>query len=370
MTTSSEAAEAFLTLAAAEQRQVPMYARLCRAIAERPDVAALLLDAPVAQRLPVLLLAALHESVLTDPDSPLGAWFPSVGGDPDMAGDLGTALDSTLGEHRERIVASVRSRQVQTNEVNRCVAWRAGLALVCKGDERPLALVELGSSAGLNLGLDRYDFTFDGAGLDWTVGPRDSAVRLATTVRNGPWPTVGDPIPPITERIGIDLSPLDPTDPDDTRWLTACVWPEQTVRLERLRAALAVTAASPPRVIEGDLVERLGDALNMIPPDHHVVVLSSWTIGYLPRERRVELGDQLGSIAESLAEHGSRLTAMTFEADHVVPWVPTPDLPADAPPELRHASLLAVTGFDGQGHTSPAAIARCQAHLAWMDRLG
>ena len=369
MTDSSQAAESFVTLADAEESQVPMYARLCRAIADRPEVAGLLLEAPVAQRLPVLLLAALHEAVLLDPDSALAPWYPSVGGDAGLSGDLGAALDATLRDHWERIRTTVASRQVQTNEVNRCVAWRAGLALMCRGDDRQLALVELGSSAGLNLGVDRYLISFDSGGDVEAVGPADSPVRLRTSLRTGSWPALTAPIPPVAERIGIDLSPLDPTDSDDTRWLTACVWPEQLLRLERLKAALDATAAAPPHVLRGDLVDRLDDAFDLVGDDRHVVVLSSWALGYLPRDRRASLQRRLALLAGRCADRGSRLTVLTLEADHVVPWTPTPALRSDAPPELRHASLLASTGFDHRGRTESTALARCQAHLAWVERL-
>ena len=370
MTDSSQAAESFVTLADAEESQVPMYARLCRAIADRPEVAGLLLEAPVAQRLPVLLLAALHQTVLEDPDSPLARWFPSVGGDPELAGDMGGALDATLRMHRDRVRATVASRQVQTNEVNRCVAWRAGLALACRGDDRPLALLELGSSAGLNLGVDRYLVSFESGDGDDRVGPPDSPVRLATHLRAGKWPALSGPIPPVVQRIGIDRSPLDPTDPDDTRWLKACVWPEQRIRLERLQAALDATAASPPHVLRGDLVDRIDDAFELVGDDRHVVVLSSWALAYLSRERRSELHGRLSTVARACAGRGSNLTVLTLEADHVVPWLTTPGLPSDAPPELRHSSLLAATTFDEQGRAAGTAVARCQAHLAWMDQLG
>lgn len=366
--TTDAAAASFRTLADAEGASIPMYARLCRAIAAAPPLASLLLEAPAGQRLPVLLLAALHDAVLHDPATPLGAWYPSVGGDAGHDGDLDAALHATVAQHRSRVVERLRHRQVQTNEVNRCVAWRAALAEVCADDDRPLALVELGASAGLNLGLDRFRVDVDGAGLDGPVGPPTSPVHLGTLVRTGPWPALAAALPPMVQRVGIDQRPLDPTNRDDARWLTACVWPEQPVRLERLRAALELTAADPPTLVRGDMIDEVGRLLDRAPDDCHAVVLSSWALAYVARDGRARLLDLLRDAAGRLRERGGRLTLLTLEADHLLPWVAAPELPPDAPAEIRHASLLSVTSFDDRG-VQAIPLARCQAHLAWMDRL-
>lgn len=366
--TTEQAAAAFLTLAEAEGAGIPMYARLCRSIAGDPELSSLLLEAPPGQRLPVLLLAALHDLVLDHPELPLARWYPSVGGDPDHSADLHDALRSAVDQHRDRLIDRARHRQVQTNEVNRCVGWRAALSMVCADDDRPLALVEVGASAGLNLGFDRYRIEFDGAGLDGPVGPPDSDVRLSTTVRSGRWPDLARPLPPVVDRVGLDQHPLDPTDEDDARWLTACCWPEQRARVDRLRAALTATAADPPRLVTGDLVDDLADLIDATPDRTHTVVLSSWSLAYVERNRRGEFVEVLRTGSERVAARGGRLTLLTLEADHLLPWITPPPVAADAPAEVRHASLLAVTGFDdGEPHGVP--VARCQAHLAWMDRL-
>jgi hypothetical protein len=362
------AAEAFRTLAAAEGHDIPMYARLCDAIAADPEAAGLLLEAPSAQRLPVLVLAALHDVVLEHSDAPLGAWYPSVGGDPDLDGDLPAALHETLDVNRPQILDSVRHRRVQTNEVNRCVGWRAALATACRHDDRPLALVEVGASAGLNLWLDRYRVDFDG-GAPAPVGPPDAPVRLSTEVRTGPWSGIEVDLPPVVARVGIDQHPLDPTDPSDARWLTACVWPEQTRRLERLRAALDLAAADPAPVTRGDMVDDVAAVIESLPPRVHVVVLSSWALAYVDRAQRSAFLDHLGAAAAQVARGGGRLTLATLEADRILPWVVAPPLPADAPASLRHASLLATTSFNDGGAPGAEVLARCQAHLAWMERL-
>lgn len=372
MGTVEQAAAAFRTLADAEGDAVPMYARLCRIIADDPALASLLLEAPTGQRLPVLLLAALHDVVLADPATPLAAWYPSVGGDPAAAGDLAAALRSTLDRHRREVSWSLRHRRVQTNEVNRSVAWATVLTEASHlHDGRSAVLVELGASAGLNLWPDRARITFEGAaagGGDVVAGDPGSPLELSTRVRTGTWPELGGARPEVAERVGIDSHPVELSNPEQARWLLACVWPEQQLRVRRLRAAMAAAASRPTVLRRGDVVDDLPDLLSATPDDHHVVVLSSWVLAYLERRRRGDLLDTLVAAEPALRRRGCSLSLATLEADHVLPWMPAPPLPADALPELQHASLLVVTDIGADG-VHPRAIARCQAHLAWMDCL-
>jgi hypothetical protein len=366
VSTIAASAAAFERLADAEGAAIPMYARLCRTIAADDALAGLLLRAPVGQRLPVLLLAALHDVVLQDDTVPLAAWYPSVGGRADRDGDLHAALRDTVAAHRDRVLHLLAHRQVQTNEVNRCVAWRLGLGEVAAGDDRDLALVEVGASAGLNLFPDRYRIELQSPGTAATFGPPDSPVRLSTDLRDGPWAGSAQ-LPAVVSRVGLDQRPLDVSDPDDARWLTACVWPEQRERFDRLRAAIAWCTQAPPAMQRGDLVDDLGDALDVGPVGSHAVVLCSWVLAYVERERRAAFLERLSDAAARRHATGGRLSLLTLEADHVLPWFPAPPLSSDAPAERRHASLLVATTFDGEGTPSATAIARCQAHVRWIE---
>lgn len=366
------ASAAFIVLADAEGARIPTYARLCRIIAADPQLHGLLLEAPTGQRLPVLVLAALHDLVLRRPDLPLAAWYPSVTGDEPSQRDPTDALIHAVRAHRDEIVEVIRTRRIQTNEVNRSCAWRLGLAAATDGDDRPLALVELGASAGLNLLLDRFSYRFDGEPpID--VGDPTSPVRLGTTRHPGGgadgWPALLEaPLPPIVARVGIDQRPVDPSDPDDARWLAACTWPEQTIRYERMSAAVALAGEDPSEIRRGDLVDDLPLLLEELPDGCHVVVLSSWVLVYLERRRRIELLDVLGSASTSILATGGRLSLLTFEAGNVLPWVGVPELGGDASADRRTATTLAHTEVSGDG-TAVRALARCQAHMTWWEAL-
>ena len=204
----------------------PIYERIARALADDDRSLALLLDAAPTGRTPVLALAAVHDIVLAEPGSPLAEIYAGR-----SAGDPWPPFRELLHTRSAEVLLRMRTRNIQTNEVGRSAALLPALAAVrasalAAGDDRPLALVELGPSAGLNLLLDRYAVTYrrDGSVVA-AVGDPGSPVQLACEVRGPADPLVeGLPVP-IASRVGLDLSPVDVTDPEARRWLSACVWP-------------------------------------------------------------------------------------------------------------------------------------------------
>lgn len=182
------------------------------------------------------------------------------------------------------------SRRTQTNEVGRCATLLPALATI----PGPLALIEVGASAGLCLYPDRLAYRF-GDGPILAPAARDEPLVLRCDVA-GPVP-VPDALPDVVWRAGIDLDPLDVRDPNDVRWLETLVWPEQHHRLERLRSAVAIARADPPRLVTGDLVAALPELVASAPEGSTVVVFHSAVLNYVAPEVRSEfigLVDALG----------------------------------------------------------------------------
>ena len=183
------------------------------------------------------------------------------------------ALRAALLDDWDTIRGTVLARSTQTNEVGRL----ATLVPVFAGLDGPLALIEVGASAGLCLYPDRwgYAWTFPD-GRTVTAGPEP---RLACEVTGEP-PLPAEP-PEVAWRAGIDLHPLDVTDPDAMAWLQTLVWPEQVARRDRLAAAIEVARAEPPYLREGDLLDALPALLDEVPAGTTPVVFHSAVIAYL-----------------------------------------------------------------------------------------
>jgi hypothetical protein len=183
---------------------------------------------------------------------------------------------SFLFERAGEIERILRERATQTNEVARCSALLPALGQLTP----PLALIEVGASAGLCLVPERYGYSYDGVRVGDAASPCQLFCRTI-----GPVP-VPKEVPRIVWRAGIDLAPMNIKSEDAVRWLEACVWPDEPHRLARLRAAITIARRDPPRIVAGDLVDQVIPVASQAPTDATLVIFDSAVLPYLPAERR------------------------------------------------------------------------------------
>jgi hypothetical protein len=167
-----------------------------------------------------------------------------------------------------------RVRSTQTNEPRRCAVLLPYLAEI----DGPIALLEVGASAGLCLYPDRYSYRYNGGEV---LG--ESAVLLESSLRGIAVPTT---LPDIVWRGGIDLNPLALDNADDMHWLETLVWPEQHERRARIRAAVEIARAEPPTMVRGDAVEQLAGLVEHVPDAATLVIFHSGVLVYLSRDAR------------------------------------------------------------------------------------
>lgn len=298
----------------------PAWERVCRRVAATPELQALLDTLPGPKRQPNLFLAALRFHGGPQDDEP--------------------GLTRWIADHWPALEQTILSRHTQTNEVGRC----AVLAPVLASVPQPVALLEVGMSAGLCLFPDLYDYTWLSPG-DPRPAPDGSIVCEVTGDR------LPLAVPEVAWRGGIDQNPLDPADPDDARWLRSLVWPGETVREERLAACLSRVAGHDLVRIAGDATDALTDLVAQVPAGLTVVVQHSAVLAYLPEEQRrrhLALLDELG------------VHWVTNEGVRVVEPVRR-RLPAGFEDDPRSSFVLALDG---------EPLARVGQHGAWLEWLG
>jgi hypothetical protein len=246
--TTAENYRRFATLEA--RGTSPLYERICMGVSADRALLGFLAELPSRCRQPNLLLGVVRYAFGVQPD--YGAFRATV-----------------LG-NRERTAELLLRRRTQTNEPGRCAAMLPILA----GLPQPLALLEVGASAGLCLLPDRYGYRYDDHVVEG--GPPVIACRLVGDGR----PPLPHAVPEVAWRRGIDVAPLDVRDDDDVRWLEALVWPGQTARERHLREALQVAREDPPPIVRGDLTEILEDVAAEAPSDATLVVFHTAVLGY------------------------------------------------------------------------------------------
>lgn len=346
---------------AASYPDLALYRAICLGAVDDDEVAGLLTAARPGQDRPVLLLAALHDLVLRRPDVAAARWYPSVTGRPVPPGDPWPDVRATALAHATELRAVIASRATQTNEVNRVVHLGPLLAAAAADVAgAPVALVELGASAGLLLGLDRYRTALGDVAV---LGDPVSPVQCGGEVRGDATGLAGLRLPRIVERVGLDLDPVDLGDADAVRWLEACLWPDVPGRLERFRAAVALLRADPPVVTTGDMVGDVGAVghaaravASMADPSApaHLVVMTSWALTYVAREQRPLVVDALAA----LAADGRPVSWATAEPPGCVPELPVP--PGD------DSTVLGLRRWRHGAELPPAVVGTAHPHGAWL----
>lgn len=347
-TTAADAAACaamFAEFAHTAGSRAPLYQVLSTGIAEDLELAGLLLHAPPEQRQPVLLFACVHDLLLRGrEDDGLRAHYPNLHDGPPPTGAPLDALRAFCRRHHDELVALLTTRTTQTNEIGRCSLLLPAFGLLAD-EVGPLSHLDVGTSAGLNLLLDRYQYRYEPGGE--VGGP--SPVRLVCGTRGRvPVPAT---MPAVVERRGLDRSPVDVRDPDQARWLEACVWPDQTDRFERLRAALAIAATTPIEIHRGDAVA--DTAALVLASAAHPVVTNTWVLSYLTGEERL-------AYLATLDECGRRrdISWVFAESPQFVPELPVADRNESA------TVLVLVRWRRGKRHVTH--LARCHPHGYWL----
>lgn len=273
----------------------PLYAALSGAVAYDPEVLELVRQADPATQIPNMLFGAVHDLLLGSVAHPLETFYPSLTPSPSAPDEAYPAFRAFCLEHATEVRQRVETRRVQTNEVQRCTGLLLAFAEVARRyGGRPLALVEVGASAGLNLLWDRYGYRYEGLGR---VGDSSAAVQLACRIEGATTPPLPQSFPKVASRVGIDLLPIDVNNKEATRWVRALIWPEHTDRAERFDSALQIALTAPPKVLAGDAAERLPKVMAELPQDALACVYHSYTLNQCPREVRERIVEEVRKAA-------------------------------------------------------------------------
>jgi len=262
----------------------PLYQTLCGVVAGDDRLLELAAHARAGQRPLNLLMGATHMVVARDPSLPFARFFATVAGDAAEPPD-GAAAEYAgfCAAHRDALTELLQTRLVQTNEPARATAVRYALHEIGRRTGEPITFLEIGPSAGIQLRFDRWGVRTGGR----RFGPADAPLTVETEWRGEQGPPDLDEIASVSDRFGIDLHPVDATDPEERRWLQALVWPEHVDRHAQLGRALDAVAADPPEIVAGDAIELL-PALDggRIRSGSGLVVFHSMVRIHVPRGRR------------------------------------------------------------------------------------
>lgn len=326
-----------------EFEESPLYTTLSATVASNTQLLDLARKGRPGQYPTFLFFGAVHHLLLQGVEHPLARYYPSVvGHSARPPADAGPHLVDFCRQYHDELAATISTRLVQTNHVQRALGLRIGLAAIPA--HQPVHLIEVGASAGLNLRFDRYGYT-----IGECRGNPDSPVQLvADLYGDAPLPDL-TAVPPLASVQGVDLDPVDVRDPDARAWLEALVWPENHDQRALLSAALALVAQDPPEIRRGDAIDVLPRIAAELPAGEPRVVYHSATRMHVPRERRRAFDDAI----ESVGDNGPLWHLYVEDAAN----------PDPRPHPTRRGAGVQLRGPDGTERT----VAVVNGHLRWVE---
>ena len=235
-----------------------------------------------------------------------------------------------LAANWDRVVEIAAARTTQTNEPARCATLLPQLAAI----SGPVALLEVGTAAGLCLLPDRYSYEYTSPRGIHRLG--DAPVVLPCRIDDAA--AVPARLPDVAWRCGIDLAPIDPADATAVDWLATLIWPgpDHDGRVARLRAAAAIAAADPPPVVRADLLDALPEVAASAPRDATLVIFHSAVLLYLDDDQRRRFVETVAAVR---AAHGGDVVWLSNETRGTLPEIDA-QLPDDIDTDHRFVQTI------------------------------
>ena len=296
----------------------------------------------------MLVLAALHLAALRGHEV-LGPLYASV-----RAGDLSDpagaahAVLAVLHQSPE-LVRDELWRSTQTNEPGRSAVLRAVLSDLLDGVASSINVIDVGTSAGINLYFDQFP-----------VRAHDDGDALSLVCEDLTPIDRSRALPRVRDRTGIDPAPLNLANDDDRLWLKACLWPEDCRRHERFDAVVAAHASWPrATVLVGGVRDCLVDALDGGSRDAVNLVVNTWSAAYFSEDERAWYAEEVTRRCRE-----GRTAWISLEPTGVRwPGVQNEVAPLD---DTRHRGATRIVV--ARPGSAPRHWGWCHAHGRWLER--
>jgi hypothetical protein len=270
-----------------------LYEFLSLKIAEDSEMMQLASAARKGQPVPNLFFGAIHYLLMNGTNHKLSEFYLSITNHPKKAENAYPAFVDFCQKYSDKIIELLKIKIVQTNEVRRCSYLYPLFSHIYRLSKTPLALIEIGTSAGLQLFVDKYRYSYGSVDV---FGNPDSEVNLTSVFKGEKMALQQMSLPEVATRIGVDLHINDVRNTEDYLWLNALIWPEHNERRELFEKAASFVWNHPLRLIEGDGVEILDSLVASIPEDQVVCVFHTHVANQMPIETKAKLLRQITEI--------------------------------------------------------------------------
>lgn len=297
MLTKEVLSQKFLTFAEKECKgSSKLYEFLATEIAQDDALLEICTFTLNGQPVPNLLFGAVHYLLLKGNEHKLKDYYPSIVVQSKPHKDSFIYFKDFCLINKSEIKKLLQTKLVQTNEVRRCAYLYPVFSFIYEVTKKPLALIEIGTSAGLQLLWDQYSYSYS---TNEVVGKVGAKLHISSELKGDIAPFLHITSPPVSSRTGIDLNIVDVTDEEEFLWLKSLIWPEHKERLEMFEKAASYLKDIPIDLVEGDGVTLLRDYVDSVSNDCTVCIFHTHVANQMPLEKR----NLLLSTVESLGKN-------------------------------------------------------------------
>lgn len=255
----------------------PLYYFLSNEIAKDDELIEIASHCKQRQPMPNLFLASIHYLLLKSPTHELSAYYPSINKNPKIGLPF-ELFKSFCLNHKQEIIELEQSKIVQTNALNRCAYLMPIISSLF--DDIPINIVDIGTSAGLTLNMDKYEYHYNDKCL---IGR--SPVKIRSKIIGGELPKFKEIIK-INNKIGIDQNPLDLKIAENAIWLKALIWADRIERIEKIEQAIRIAKQENIQFEKAKSIADFEELIQCQPSDMPLVIYHTHTLyQFTPQER-------------------------------------------------------------------------------------
>ncbi|WP_330949054.1 DUF2332 domain-containing protein [Virgibacillus sp. MG-45] len=276
-----------------------LYAFLSKNIAANKELLELSAHAGKGQPIPNLFFGAVHFLLLNGTEHELRNYYASIVSEPKTETEAFPVFFDFCLRNRQAIIPLLQTKMVQTNEVRRCAYLLPIFDSIYRKTNKPLAFIEIGTSAGLQLLWDKYRYTY--SFNNQVYGNEQESLYIHAEVRGNGKPIISERFPPVERRIGIDLHINDVTDKASYQWMYALIWPEHHERRAMFKQAVSLVRKHKEKLqlIEGNAIDMLVELVEEIPMNNTVCIFHTHVANQIPKQEKERLLSDIAQIGES-----------------------------------------------------------------------
>lgn len=277
------------------QNSSNLYEHLALKISEDDELLEIASFARSGQPVPNLLFGVVHSMLLKGKEHDLRNYYSSIVDHPQEVEDSFPHFRDFCLSFRQALIPLLQDKIVQTNEVRRCAYLYPSFCFIYSQIKKPLSLIEIGTSAGLQLLWDLYGYSY---GDDLRYGHSSSDVVISSEIRGNNKPFLLPDSPPVALRFGVDLHVNDLSNSEDYLWMKSLIWPEHKERVELFNKAVNLLKNKSINLIEGDGIAFLPDITSQIPEDTAICIFHTHVANQIPENRKQELMNHIQTIGK------------------------------------------------------------------------